>query len=236
MPLRKVITTRFFRSQPFSLPPPSVRWYYQYLKFVRAACMCVFYTYKLSTGPPRYRYLTLRYVRYRLDTGTRQFGKVRFGLDTGTRYFGKSVRPLKHTPGASMPLTKIQGVPVFLRYGLHQYPTEHSGMAPYELTNGTRYFGKLGTTSIPVPDTSVGSVRPQHGYPTLRQDRHEFDTGTPSTGKWYTLDHNTGGTVLCSVRPQYPTEHPGMVRYELITANRTSVRSLRPQYQYPTLS
>ena len=42
-----------------------------------------------------------------------------------------------------------------------QCPTEESGKVRYELHTGTRHFGKFGTTSIPVPDTSVSSVRHQ---------------------------------------------------------------------------
>ena len=172
MPLRKVITTRFFRSQPFSLPPPSVRWYYQYLKFVRAACMCVFYTYKLSSGPPRYRYLTLRYVRYRLDTGTRQFGKVRFGLDTGTRYFGKfgtptqtypgcQYAPHQNTRGAGISSVRPPSIPYrTLRYGSvrthKRYPILRQ--ARHNLNTGTRHFARFGTTSTWVPDASARSA------------------------------------------------------------------------------
>ena len=38
-------------------------------------------------------------------------------------------------------------------------------MVRYELDTCTRHFGKFGTTSIPVPGTSVGSVRPQYPVP-----------------------------------------------------------------------
>ena len=41
-----------------------------------------------------------------------------------------------------------------------QYPTEQSGMVRDELDTCTRHLCKFGTTSIPVPDTSVCSVHP----------------------------------------------------------------------------
>ena len=49
-----------------------------------------------------------------------------------------------------------------LRYGSTrpQYPTEHSGKVRYELDTGTGLFVKFGTTSTPIPDASVTSVRP----------------------------------------------------------------------------
>ena len=47
---------------------------------------------------------------------------------------------------------------------------------------GTGHIGKLGTTSIPVPDISVCSVRHQYRYGTLRWVRYEIHTGTENTG------------------------------------------------------
>ena len=37
-----------------------------------------------------------------------------------------------------------------------------------DVLTGTGHFGKFGTISIPVPDTSVTSVRHQYRYRTLR--------------------------------------------------------------------
>ena len=54
---------------------------------------------------------------------------------------------------------------------------------------GTGPFGKFGT-SIPVPDTSVSSVRHQYRYRTLRKVRYDMDTGTTGTGTG--LDASTG--------------------------------------------
>ena len=45
---------------------------------------------------------------------------------------------------------------------------DHSGKVRYGLDTGTRHFGKFGTSSIPVTETSVSSVRSQYRYPTLR--------------------------------------------------------------------
>ena len=44
------------------------------------------------------------------------------------------------------------------------------------------HFGKFGTISIPVPDTSASSVRHQYRYRTLRQVRYDISTGTENTG------------------------------------------------------
>ena len=44
---------------------------------------------------------------------------------------------------------------------------------------GAKHFGKFGTTSTPVPDTSVSSVRYQYRHRALRYDIH---TGTGRTG------------------------------------------------------
>ena len=133
-------------------------------------------------------------VLYGIDTGTGHFGKVPYELHTGTR---SSVRPLKYTLVIGIAFTKIPGMSVL--FGLPQYPTEHSDMVRYELNTTTRYNGKFGKTSKPVPDTSV--------VPYLVRYR-------------YFLDNNTGGTGICWVRPHYRAEHSGMVRYELNTCTR----------------
>ena len=51
---------------------------------------------------------------------------------------------------------------------LSKYLTEAFGMVRYGLSTGTRHFGKFGTNSLPVTDTSVSSVATQYRYPTLR--------------------------------------------------------------------
>ena len=77
-------------------------------------------------------------VRYKLDTGTRNFGKFDiYELDTGT-------------PGTGIPSTEILGVRVFVRYNFNTLP------------NTPVWFG---TESIPVPDTLVSSVRPPKYIP-----------------------------------------------------------------------
>ena len=45
----------------------------------------------------------------------------------------------------------------------------------YDINIGTGHFGKFGTTSIPVPDTSVSSVRHQYRYRTLRYVRYDIN-------------------------------------------------------------
>ena len=51
---------------------------------------------------------------------------------------------------------------------------------------GTGHFGKFGTTSIPVPDTSVSSVRHQYRYRALQEVRY-IHTGTVHFGKFGTI-------------------------------------------------
>ena len=99
---------------------------------------------------------------------------------------------------------------------LDNYPPE-----PYR---GVRYGRNIlpdtplrfDTNSIPIPETSVSSGRIRYRYPGYR----------------YTLDCNAGGTGIFSVRPQYATEHTGIVRYDLRReVLDTSVSSVRTQYR-----
>ena len=48
------------------------------------------------------------------------------------------------------------------------------------------HFGKFRTTSIPAPDTSVSSVRQQYRYQMLRKVRYDINTGTGHFGKFGT--------------------------------------------------
>ena len=57
---------------------------------------------------------------------------------------------------------------------------------------GTGHFGNFGTTSIPVPDKSVNSVRHQYRYRTLRYVRYDMDAGTAGTGTGF---HTGTGNV-----------------------------------------
>ena len=71
-------------------------------------------------------------------------------------------------------------------------------MVQYELDTGTQQLGKkFGTTSIPIPATSVrvyrgylpyqrGSVHPQYSSHPSGMVRYEFDTGTRHFGKFGT--------------------------------------------------
>ena len=75
-------------------------------------------------------------------------------------------------------------------------------MVQYDLDTDTRHYGKIGTTSIPVPDTTVTSVR----------------FGVPETSLM--VLYRIPGVLPYgsrSVRPQYTTEPSGIVRYELDT-------------------
>ena len=146
---------------------------------------------------------------------------VRFGMNSipVPESSVSSVCSLKYTPSTGIPFTEIPGVPVFFWYGLNTLPyaTEHSGMVRYELNTGAPYFGRFGTNSTPVPDTLISSYDLNAGI------QHFDKFGTPTQiypGYLYILHHNTGGTGICSTRPQHPTEHSGMIRHELNTGTR----------------
>ena len=67
--------------------------------------------------------------------------------------------------------------------GCVRYGTYRGIPAVYTVgITGTGHFGKFGTTSISVPDTSVCSVRHQYRHRTLRYVRSDINTGTENTG------------------------------------------------------
>ena len=57
----------------------------------------------------------------------------------------------------------------------------------YDINNGTGHFGKFGTISIPVSDTSVSSVLHHYLYRTLGYVRYDIHTGTGHFGKFGTM-------------------------------------------------
>ena len=165
----------------------------------------------------QYRYRTLRYVRYDINTGTGHFRKFdiiripcrryRYRLYTGTGHFGKF-----GTTSITVPDTSVSSV-------RHKHRYQILRQVRYDISTGTGHFGKFGMTSIPVPDTSVISVRHQYRYRTLRQVRHDMDTGTASTG----TDFHTG------------TGHFANFGITSIPVRDTSVSSVRYQYRCRTL-
>ena len=66
---------------------------------------------------------------------------------------------------------------------VHQYRYPTLWQIRYDINTGTGQFGNFGTTSIPVPDTSVGSVR--YGYGTVGTGT-DFHTGTGNFCKFGT--------------------------------------------------
>ena len=67
---------------------------------------------------------------------------------------------------------------------------------------GTGHCGKFSTASIPVPETSVSSVRHQYRYRRLRQVRYDINTGTGHCGKFGTTSIPVPETSVSSVRHQ----------------------------------
>ena len=97
---------------------------------------------------------------------------MRFDLNTGTRQLGTGIKP--YTGG--------------------MYPIEVVRLGHNTLPITQVWFG---TKSIPVPDTSVSSVRLPHRYPTLRQVQYDpNNTGTRRFGKCGTTSKNTSGTGI----------------------------------------
>ena len=100
-----------------------------------------------------YRYRTPRYVRYGVNTGTGNFGK-----------FGTTSIPV--------PETSVSSVRHRYRYRRCRYRLSYRyrtlRQVRYDVNTGTRHFGEFGTLSIPVPETSVSSVRHQYRYRILR--------------------------------------------------------------------
>ena len=68
---------------------------------------------------------------------------------------------------------------------------------------GTGHFGRFGTTSIPVSDTSVSSVQHQYRYQTLRYVRFDIDIGTGHFGMFGTTSMPIPDTSVSSVRYGY---------------------------------
>ena len=95
----------------------------------------------------------------------------------------------------------------------------HFRTVRYGIDTGTRHFGKVRN------ELDIGV-------------RHFGKFGTPNqmyAGYRYTLRQNSGGAAICSVRPQYPTEYSGMVRYKLNTVTRHCGKLGTTSYEYPTL-
>ena len=76
-----------------------------------------------------YRYRTIRYVRYDINTGTGQFGK-----------FGTASIPAPNTLVSSV---------------RHQCRYRTLRQVRYDINTGTGHLGKFGTTSVPVPRIPV---------------------------------------------------------------------------------
>ena len=100
----------------------------------------------VSSVRHQYRYRTLRWVRYDINTGTGHFGK-----------FGTSI---------PVPDTSVSSVHGY-RYRRYRYRLSYRYRTlrefRYNINTGTGHFGKFGT-SIPLPVTSVSSVRYPYRY------------------------------------------------------------------------
>ena len=84
---------------------------------------------------------------------------------------------------------------------------------------------RLGTNSIPVPDTWIASVRSQYQYPHFDKFGTASIPAPDDSVRVYRgyLPYRTRGYLPYrsgSVGPQYQTEHSGKVRYELDTGTR----------------
>ena len=137
-----------------------------------------------------------------------------------------SVRVLKYIPGTGIPFTKIPGYRHLFGTASMRYRSRR-----HELDIGIRHVGNFGTNSIPVPDTSLSSVKIGYRHfgkfgTTSTGNLHIDECGTPThvyPGYRYTLNHNTGGAGICSVPGSRPCR---TLRYGLV----------QTRYWYPTLS
>ena len=77
-------------------------------------------------------------------------------------------------------------------------------------------------TSIPIPDTSVRSVRHGYRYRTLRQVRYDSNTGTRHFGKFGTTSMPVPDTSASSVRHQYRYRTLRQVRYDISTGTENT--------------
>ena len=75
---------------------------------------------------------------------------------------------------------------------------------------------------LPVPDTSVSSVRHQYRYWTLRQVRYGINTGTGHFGKFGTTSISVPDTSVCSVRHQYRHRTLRYVRSDINTGTENT--------------
>ena len=77
-----------------------------------------------------------------------------------------------------------------------------TGHVSNTVNDGTGHFGVFGSTSIPVPDTSVSMVQHQDRYRT-HQVRYDTKTGTGHFGKLGTTPSPVPDTSVSSVRHPY---------------------------------
>ena len=120
----------------------------------------------------------------------------------------------------------LKGTPDILQ-GCVRYGTYRGIPAVYTAgITGTRHFCKFGTTSIPVPDTSVTSVRHQFRYRTFRYVRY-INTGTGHFGNFSTTSIPVPDTSVTSVRHpyrfreyRYRTEHTLDILYVRVSHTR----------------
>ena len=96
-------------------------------------------------------------------TGTGRFGE--FGAGTGNLgEFGTTSIPEPETSANSG--TTLMPVPKTSESSVHQYRYRKLPKVRY-INTGTENFGKFGTPPIPVPDSSVNSVRRLYRFRTL---------------------------------------------------------------------
>ena len=76
--------------------------------------------------------------------------------------------PAVYTAGTAVYVFKC--VPVLVPVPIQTFVTvpDASVKVRYDINTGAENFGKFGTTSIPVPETSVSSVQYQYRYRKLR--------------------------------------------------------------------
>ena len=120
---------------------------------------------------------------------------------TGTGHFGKfgtAPTPVPETSVSSVRQNTVTGN--FVKFGTTSMPIPAVLVQTFVPVPDTSVGSVRG--SIPVPDASARSVRYQHRYRTLPSVRHDIHTGTEHFGKFGTTSTPVPDTSVSSVRHQ----------------------------------
>ena len=123
----------------------------------------------------------------------------------------------------------------FGKFGTISIPVPDTSVSAEQHQYRYRHFGKVGTT-IPVPDNSVNSVRHRYRYRLPRYIRYDIDTGTGYFGKFGTTSMPVPPVpVWTSVPELVPVSIQHHYRYQTLRKvqyNKTRYRARRRKNRY----